>query len=49
MINQTHFTLSFPLKALAFTEVKLLLRARRRGTTHDLDKVGTPHFAVRAA
>ena len=31
--------------ALAFTEIKLLLRARGRGTTHDLDKVGTPHFA----
>jgi hypothetical protein len=40
------FLVILPIKsALAFTEVKLLLRARGRGTTHDLDKVGTPHFA----
>src|SRR5271168_2715651 len=30
---------------LAFIEIQLLLRARGRGTTHDLDSVGTPHFA----
>jgi hypothetical protein len=30
---------------LAFAEVKLILRARGHGTTKDLDKVGTPHFA----
>jgi hypothetical protein len=29
---------------LAFIEVQLILRARGRGTTKDLDKVGTPHF-----
>jgi hypothetical protein len=40
------FLVILPIKsALAFTELKLLLRARGRGTTHDLDKVGTPHFA----
>jgi hypothetical protein len=40
------FLVILPIKsALAFAEIKLLLRARRRGTTHDLDKVGTPHFA----
>jgi len=31
--------------SLAFIEVKLLLLARGSGTTKDLDKVGTPHFA----
>ncbi len=30
---------------LAFLEMKLLLRARTRGTQKDLEKVGTPHFA----
>ena len=30
---------------LAFLEIKLVLRARGRGTTKDLDSVGTPHFA----
>ncbi len=30
---------------LAFLEVQLILRARGHGTTKDLDKVGTPHFA----
>ena len=30
---------------LAFIEVQLILRARGHGTTADLDKVGTPHFA----
>jgi hypothetical protein len=40
------FLVILPIKsALAFTEIKLLLRARGRGTTQDLDKVGTPHFA----
>jgi hypothetical protein len=40
------FLVILPIKsALAFTEIKLLLRARGHGTSHDLDKVGTPHFA----
>jgi hypothetical protein len=40
------FLVILPIKSkLAFTEIKLLLRARGRGTTHDLNKVGTPHFA----
>ncbi len=40
------FLVILPMKSkLAFTEVKLLLRARGHGTTKDLDKVGTPHFA----
>lgn len=40
------FLVILPIKsALAFNEIKLLLRARGRGTTHDLGKVGTPHFA----
>jgi hypothetical protein len=40
------FFVVLPIKSdLAFSEIKLLLRARGRGTTHDLDKVGTPHFA----
>ena len=40
------FLVILPMKsALAFAEVKLILRARGHGTTHDLDKVGTPHFA----
>ena len=30
---------------LAFIEIQLLLRARSRGIQHDLDTVGTPHFA----
>lgn len=30
---------------IAFVEVELILRARGHGTTTDLDKVGTPHFA----
>jgi hypothetical protein len=35
-----------PLKSkLAAIEVQLILRARGSGTTKDLDKVGTPHFA----
>src|SRR5258707_8324087 len=40
------FLVILPIKSkLAFVEVQLLLRARGRGTTKDLDKVGTPHFA----
>jgi hypothetical protein len=40
------FLVILPIKSrLAFMEVKLILRARGRGTTKDLDKVGTPHFA----
>jgi len=40
------FLVILPIKSrLAFAEVKLILRARGGGTTKDLDKVGTPHFA----
>src|SRR6202158_768599 len=40
------FLVILPIKSkLAFIEVKLLLRIRGSGTTKDLDKVGTPHFA----
>jgi hypothetical protein len=40
------FLVILPIKSkLAFIEVQLLLRARGHGTTTDLDKVGTPHFA----
>jgi hypothetical protein len=40
------FLVILPIKSrLAFAEVGLLLRARSRGTTRDLDTVGTPHFA----
>lgn len=40
------FLVILPMKSrLAFAEVKLILRARGHGTTGDLDKVGTPHFA----
>jgi hypothetical protein len=40
------FLVILPIKSkLAFFEVGLLLRARSRGTTKDLDTVGTPHFA----
>jgi hypothetical protein len=40
------FLVILPMKSkLAFIEVQLLLRARGHGTTKDLDKVGTPHFA----
>ena len=40
------FLVILPMKSrLAFVEVELILRARGRGTTKDLDKVGTPHFA----
>jgi len=44
--GQLPFLVVLPIKSkLAFVEVQLLLRARGRGTTKDLDKVGTPHFA----
>src|SRR6266852_1644020 len=40
------FLVILPIKSkLAFIEVQLILRARGHGTTTDLDKVGTPHFA----
>ena len=44
--EQRPFLVVLPLKSrLASVEVQLILRARGRGTTADLDKVGTPHFA----
>jgi hypothetical protein len=44
--EQRPFLVILPIKSkLAFIEVQLLLRARGHGTTKDLDKVGTPHFA----
>ena len=40
------FLVILPMKSkLAFIEVEMILRARGSGTTKDLDKVGTPHFA----
>ena len=40
------FLVILPMKSkLAFVEVELILRARGSGTTKDLDRVGTPHFA----
>jgi hypothetical protein len=40
------FLVILPMKSkLADIEVQLILRARGHGTTKDLDKVGTPHFA----
>ncbi len=40
------FLVILPMKSkLAYVEVELILRARGSGTTKDLDKVGTPHFA----
>ena len=40
------FLVILPMKSkLAFIEVEMILRARGHGTTKDLDKVGTPHFA----
>jgi hypothetical protein len=40
------FLVILPSKSkLAYIEVQLILRARGHGTTKDLDKVGTPHFA----
>jgi len=44
--EQNLFLVVLPIKSrVAFIEVQLLLRARGRGTTKDLDSVGTPHFA----
>ncbi len=40
------FLVVLPIKSkLAFIEVKMILRIRGSGTTKDLNKVGTPHFA----
>ena len=40
------FLVILPMKSkVAFLEVELILKARGHGTTKDLDKVGTPHFA----
>ncbi|MGO9036919.1 MAG: hypothetical protein ACLPX1_02575 [Steroidobacteraceae bacterium] len=40
------FLVILPTKSrIAFYETQLLLRARGRGITRDLDSVGTPHFA----
>jgi len=40
------FLVILPIKSyLHFIAVQLILRARGSGTTNDLDKVGTPHFA----
>jgi hypothetical protein len=40
------FLVILPMKSkAAFIEVELILKARGHGTTKDLDKVGTPHFA----
>jgi hypothetical protein len=40
------FLVILPAKSrIAYFEIQLLLRARGRGITSDLDKVGTPHFA----
>jgi len=40
------FLVILPTKSkIAFVEVQLILKARGHGTTKDLDKVGTPHFA----
>jgi hypothetical protein len=46
-VGELHpFLVILPMKSkLAFIEVQLILRARGHGTTADLDKVGTPHFA----
>jgi hypothetical protein len=44
--KQLPFLVILPIKSkLAYIEVQLILRARGHGTTKDLDKVGTPHFA----
>lgn len=44
--EQRPFLVVLPTKSkIAFIEVQIILRARGRGTTGDLDKVGTPHFA----
>ena len=46
-VGELHpFLVILPMKSkLAFIEVEMILRARGSGTTKDLDKVGTPHFA----
>ena len=46
-VGELHpFLVILPIKStLHFIAVQLILRARGRGTTKDLDKVGTPHFA----
>lgn len=46
-VGELHpFLVILPIKSyLHFIVVQLILRARGRGTTKDLDKVGTPHFA----
>jgi len=46
-VGELHpFLVILPMKSkLAFIEVQLILRVRGNGTTKDLDKVGTPHFA----
>jgi hypothetical protein len=44
--EQQPFLVILPTRhRLAFIEMQLLLRARSRGITKDLDTVGTPHFA----
>jgi hypothetical protein len=46
-VGELHpFLVILPIKSyLHFLAVQLILRARGKGTTKDLDKVGTPHFA----
>jgi hypothetical protein len=46
-VGELHpFLVILPMKSkLVSIEVQLILRARESGTTKDLDKVGTPHFA----
>jgi len=46
-VGELHpFLVILPMKSkLAFIKVQLILRVRGHGTTKDLDKVGTPHFA----
>jgi hypothetical protein len=46
-VGELHpFLVILPIKSyLHFIVVQLILRARGSGTTKDLDKVGTPHFA----
>src|SRR5882757_141699 len=46
-VGELHpFLVILPIRSyLHFIAVKLILRARGSGTTKDLDKVGTPHFA----
>jgi hypothetical protein len=46
-VGELHpFLVILPIKSyLHFIAVQLILRVRGKGTTKDLDKVGTPHFA----